>query len=110
VVIHPKWETADFSKDHLFSDETWSDYRRRLLLKSTVNCSTKFKVGDIVEATGKIWRKDGRSELQPGDYAKVREVWQTTPESPQIIGLEIKGKLPMGGIVCFENVPLRLVY
>lgn len=74
------------------------------------NCSTKFKVGDIVEATGKIWRKDRRSELQPGDQAKVRDVWQTTPESPQIIGLEIKGKLPIGDIVCFENVPLRLVH
>lgn len=68
----------------------------------------KFKIGDIVEATKKIWRKDGRSELFPGDKAKVIEVWQTTPESPQIIGLEIEGKLPIGDLVCFENVPLRL--
>lgn len=72
--------------------------------------SAKFKVGDIVEATAKIWRKDGRSELQCGDHAKVREVFQATPESPQIIGLEIEGKLPIGDIVCFENVPLRIVY
>lgn len=74
------------------------------------NCSTTFKVGDIVEATAKIRRRDGGSELKPFDRATVRSVWQTTSESPQIIGLEINGKLPMGDIVCFENVPLRLIY
>ena len=73
-------------------------------------CSAKFRVGDIVEATSKIWRKDGRTELQPGDKATVSSVWQTNPDSPQIICLDIKGKLPMGDIVCFENVPLRLVH
>lgn len=77
---------------------------------SECECKTKFKVGDIVEATAKIWRRDGGSELQPGDQAKVREVWQTTPDSPQIIGLEIKGKKPMSDIVCFEGVPLRIVF
>lgn len=63
-----------------------------------------------MEATANIQRKDGRSELQPGNQAKVREVWQKTPESPQIIGLEIKDKFPIGDIVCFENVPLRIIY
>jgi hypothetical protein len=72
-------------------------------------CSVKFKVGDIVEATGHIWRFDRRSELSPGARAKVSEVSQTTPASPQIVGLEIEGKPPMRDIVCLESVPLRLV-
>lgn len=69
----------------------------------------KFQIGDVVEATGRIWRIDRRSELQPGEQAKVREVFQATPESPQIIGLEIEGKLPMIDIVCTEHLPLRLI-
>jgi hypothetical protein len=71
--------------------------------------SVKLKVGDTVEATGRIWRFDRRSELSPGDRATVSGVWQTTPDNPQIIGLEIEGKAPMGDIVCLENTPLRLV-
>jgi hypothetical protein len=71
--------------------------------------SVKLKVGDTVEATGRIWRFDRRSELSPGDRATVSGVWQTTPDSPQIIGLEIEGKAPMRDIVCLENTPLRLV-
>ena len=71
--------------------------------------SVKLKVGDTVEATGRIWRFDRMSELCPGDRATVSRVWQTTPTSPQIIALEIKGKAPMGDIVCRENTPLSLV-
>jgi hypothetical protein len=73
-------------------------------------CLTEFRVGDIVEATATFRRKDGRSELRPGDEATVRAVWKTTPDSPQIIDLDIEGGLPMGDIVCFEHVPLRLLH
>lgn len=70
---------------------------------------TTFNVGDIVEATTKIWRYDNRAELHPGDIARVRDVWQASPESPQIVGLDIEGKLPIGDIVCYETGPLCLV-
>ena len=73
-------------------------------------CLTEFRVGDIVEATATFRRKDGRSELRPGDKATVRAVWKTTPDSPQIIDLDIEGGLPMGDIVCFAHVPLRLLH
>lgn len=78
-------------------------------MKRLANCPTVFKVGDAVVATDKIQRIDGRSTLRIGDRAKVSQVWRTTPESPQIIGLEIEGKMPMGDIVCYKNVPLRLL-
>jgi len=68
----------------------------------------KLKVGDMVEATAKIWRFDRRSELLPGERAKVSSVFRVD-ENTQIIGLEIEGKLPMGGIVCNENTPVRKV-
>lgn len=74
-----------------------------------MNKITDFKVGDIVEATESIQRFDGSSHLAPGETAKVSYVWQTTPDSPQIIALEIKGRLPMGDIVCEENHPLKRV-
>ena len=73
-------------------------------------CLTEFRVGDIVEATATFRRKDGRSELRPGDKATVRAVSQTTPDSPQIIDLDIEGGLPMGDIVCFAHVPLRVLH
>jgi hypothetical protein len=73
-------------------------------------CLTEFRVGDIVEATATIRRKDGRSELRPGDKATVRAVSKTNPDSPQIIDLDIEGGLPMGDIVCFAHVPLRLLH
>lgn len=70
----------------------------------------KFKVGDTVEATAKIWRQDGRFELLPGDRATICRVFQTTPDSPQIVDLAVKDRLFMGDIVCFEHVPLRIVW
>jgi hypothetical protein len=73
-------------------------------------CLAEFRVGDIVEATATIRRKDGRSELRPGDEATVRAVSKTNPDSPQIIDLDIEGGLPMGDIVCFAHVPLRLLH
>ena len=68
------------------------------------------KVGDIVEATDKIWRQDNRSILEKGYLARVSRVSQNNPESPQIIGLNIQGQFPMMDIVCFHDVPLRFIH
>jgi hypothetical protein len=72
------------------------------------NCPITFKVGDVVIATKEIWRYDGRSTLRPGDKATVTHVYRVNPESAQIINIEPHVGLPMGDIVCFENVPLKL--
>ena len=67
------------------------------------------KIGDTVEAT-KLWRRmDSRSFLKVGERARVSSVFQKDSASPQIIGIEITGRLPMGDIVCFDDVPLKLV-
>lgn len=83
---------------------------RRRKEKTMKDKTEKFCVGDIVEATDIIYRRDRRSILQRGDKVRVRTVWQTNSDSPQIIGLDIEGKLPICDIVCSESVPLRLVY
>jgi hypothetical protein len=72
------------------------------------NCSTVFKVGDIVIATDEIRRVDGESTLRPGETARVSSVFRATPDSPQIIGLDLGNRMPMGDIVCFESGPLKL--
>lgn len=77
-------------------------------MKDLKNCQIEFKEGDAVVATALITRVDKRSYLLPGERATVWQVWRTTQESPQIISLKIEGRAPMGDIVCFENVPLRL--
>ena len=73
------------------------------------NSETKFSVGSIVEATGEIRRVDGRCKLRTGDIAKVIDVRQSTPESPQIIRIELPNKMIMIDIVCYENVPLKIL-
>ena len=73
------------------------------------NFPIKFKVGDIVRATSMFSRKDNRSHLALGEFAEISSVYQPAENSPQIIGLKIKNRLPMGDIVCLENVPLELV-
>lgn len=72
-------------------------------------CATTFSVGDCVAATGFIIRKDQRAELKPGDRATVRSVVRVAPDRPQIIDLTLSDGSIMMDIVCFENVPLRLV-
>lgn len=73
-------------------------------------CQTIFQVGDIVEATKPFSRVDKRCHLEIGETAKVIRVERTDPQSPQIIALETKSGLWLIDIVCFANVPLRLVY
>lgn len=67
-----------------------------------------FKIGDIVEATTEIVRKDKRSRLIKGEQVKISSVWQN--EESQIVGIEITGKKPMMDIVCLDDKnPLRHV-
>lgn len=73
-----------------------------------MNNPVKFKVGDIVEATGTITRVDDLCALEAGDRAKVVSVFQSSPESPQVIGLEF-GNFQMKDVVCFDSIPLKLV-
>lgn len=68
---------------------------------------TNFKVGDVVIATEEITRKDFRSRLHRGEAAKITAVWRNNPESPQIVGVSIRNKMPMGDIVCYENHPFE---
>lgn len=71
--------------------------------------NSKFKVGDVVEATVGISRQDHRSHLDPGERATISQIWQTSEEDPQIVGVVIDGRLPMRDIVCRGNIPFRLV-
>jgi hypothetical protein len=68
-----------------------------------------FKVGDTVKATKTFMRQDGKSTLGIGETARVSGVYRRSLDAPQIISLDIDGKLPMGDIVCFADVPLELV-
>jgi hypothetical protein len=69
----------------------------------------RFNVGDTVRATKKFMRQDGKSTLGIGETARVSEVYRRSLDAPQIITLDIDGRLPMGDIVCFADVPLELV-
>ena len=65
-------------------------------------------VGDVVMATTKIKRTDGRSFLTRGEIAKITSVYHT--DKSQIVGIEITGRLPMTDIVCHpDKSPLRKV-
>jgi hypothetical protein len=79
------------------------------MLMDQKNSTIFFSVGDVVEATLRIARADGKSRINTGDSARILRVWRTKPNSPQIVDLEIQGQLPITDIVCFENVPLRIV-
>ncbi len=69
---------------------------------------TKFKVGDLVRATGLIERADGRARLSKGQTAIVEQVFQLAPDTPQIIGLKV-GDDVIRDIVCVESCPLELL-
>ena len=64
----------------------------------------KFKVGDIVRATKQIRRRDGRSDLQVGDKAKIINVWQSSDTSPQIVTVQPDGKPIIGDIVLTQSL------
>ena len=66
-----------------------------------------FSVGDIVEATVRITRVDGRSVLNVGELAKISQVFEG--KKHQIVAIEIKDRLPIMDIVCSsESYPLKL--
>jgi hypothetical protein len=69
--------------------------------------TTQFAVGDRVEATTRIVRRDGMYELKAGDSATVTRVWQTTPISPQIVGVLLDDGGTMIDLVCCESGPLQ---
>lgn len=74
------------------------------------HCPLTFFMGDVVEATRTIVRHDGCSILHPGDLARVLCVFRAAPHGPQIVALEIQGQLPIGDIVCFDDVPLKIIH
>lgn len=67
-----------------------------------------FKIGDIVEATNWIWRVDKKTVLKKGDKAEVYEIFQLDENSPQIINIKVEGKFPIGDLVCYDTLPLKL--
>lgn len=75
-----------------------------------INHPDTFKVGDTVEATDNIWRRDRKGFLRPGDQAKVLRVFRVSPSRPQIIDLEIGSGASIHDLVCFDDLPLKLLY
>jgi hypothetical protein len=74
-----------------------------------MNATTVFEVGDLVEATKKIWRVDYKATLHPGDKATVFRVFRVDPNSPQIVALRDKNGCILCDIVCDDTVPFRKV-
>jgi hypothetical protein len=69
----------------------------------------RYQIGDVVEATDYIVRKDGMTELNKGDRATIFRLWENPKNGIQIIALEVDDSLPICDIVCLPGVPLKLV-
>jgi len=68
-----------------------------------------FQGGDLVMATGEIWRQDQRATMTKGQHAIVRRVFREDSKSPQIIDIYRKGGGYFCDLVCYARLPLRKV-